>query len=163
MVSGHERQGFARKMVDGTAVLGLFCIVVMMIWITGDVIANFFHSSLPDTTAWVEILNVIGFALPLAYVAMNRSHVTVQLFTAGDRVKRLRDIFGLILTFLFTGLLGWQLSIQAWRSTAALESAVLEYRVFWYPAKIALALGFMSSAIIVLFQLINALRRDKEG
>jgi TRAP-type C4-dicarboxylate transport system permease small subunit len=163
MVSEHEKQGFTRNIIDGSAVLGLFCIVVMMIWMTGDVIASFFHSSLPDTAAWTEVLNVIGFALPLAYVAMTKTHITVELFTGGGRVGRLRDIFGMILTFLFTGLLGWQLSIQAWRSTAVLESAVLEYRIFWYPAKIALALGFVSSAIIVLIQLIDALRRKEEG
>jgi len=159
MISKYEKQGFTRKVIDGSAVLGLLCIVVMMIVMTGDVIANAFHAGVPDISAWVEILNVIGFALPLAYVAMNKSHITVELFTVHGKIKRVRDIFALIMTFLFTGLLGWQLSIQAWRSTAALESAVLQYRVFWYPAKIALALGFVSSAIIVLIQLSNALRK----
>jgi TRAP-type mannitol/chloroaromatic compound transport system permease small subunit len=162
MTSGHEGQRYIRKVIVGSAVTGWIVIVVMMIWVTGDVIAQIFGSSLPDTVNWVEILNVIGFTLPLAYVTMKKSHITVELFTAHGRIKRLRDIFALILTFLFTGLVAWQLSGLAWRSTLMLESQNLTMRVYWFPAKIALALGFLGSAVIMLVHLIAALRGKKE-
>jgi hypothetical protein len=162
MTSGHEGQRYIRKMVEGLAVTGWIVIVVMMIWVTGDVTAQIFGSSFPDTVNWVEILNVIGFTLPLAYVTMTKGHITVGLFTARGSVKRLKDIFALILTFLFTGLVGWQLTTLAWRSTWMLESQHLTMRVYWFPAKIALALGFLGSAIIMLVHLITALRGKKE-
>jgi TRAP-type C4-dicarboxylate transport system permease small subunit len=131
----------------------------MMVWVTGDVVAQLFGSSLPETTNYTEILNVIGFTLPLAYVTMIKGHIVVDLFTLRGRAKRVKNIIGLVLVFLFMALVAWQLSIQAWRSTRILEFEQLSIKIYWFPAKIALALSFIGSAIVVMFQLISELRR----
>src|SRR3990172_5169500 len=145
MASEPEGPRYIRNILGGSAVAGWVVIVVMMVWVTGDVIAQVFGSSLPETVNWTEILNVIGLTLPLAYVTMMKVHITVDLFTWRGRAKRVKDIFGLILVFLFTALVAWQLSILAWRSTRILEFEQLSIKIYWFPAKIALALGFIGS------------------
>jgi len=135
--------------------------VVMMIWVTGDVIAQLFNSSFPDTTNWIEVLNVIAFCLPLAYVTMIKAHITVDLIKVRGKAKEVKDIFVLILTFAFTAFVAWQLTTLAWRSTLRLEAEQLTIKVYWFPAKIALAVAFIGSAIILLAQLIGKFRGRK--
>jgi TRAP-type C4-dicarboxylate transport system permease small subunit len=161
MASEPKGRGSARKILEGSAVAGWVVLVVMMVWVTADVVAQVFGSSLPETVNWTEILNVIGLSLPLAYVTMTKGHIVVDLFTLRGRAKRVKDIFGLILVFLFTALVAWQLGSYAWRSTRILEFEQLAIKIYWFPAKIALALGFIGSAIVALFQLIGELRRKK--
>lgn len=158
MVSEPKGRRYIQRILEGSAVAGWAVIVLMMVWITGDVVAQLFGFSLPETINWTEILNVICLSLPLAYVTMKRGHIVVELLTIRGRAKRVRDIIGLVLVFLFTALVAWQLSIYAWRSTRMLEFEQLVIKIYWFPAKIALALGFIGSAVIVMFQLIGELR-----
>lgn len=163
MVSEPEGRGYIQKILEGSAVAGWVAIVVMMVLGTADVVAQVFGSSIPATLNWTEILNVIGLSLPLAYVTMKKAHIAVELFTMRGRAKRVKDIIGLILVFLFMALLAWQLSIQAWQSTLLWEFDLVIIKIYWFPAKIALALGFIGSAIVIMFQLVGELRRRKEG
>jgi len=161
MVSEPKGPRYIQRVLEGSAVAGWIVIMVMMVWVTGDVVAQLFGSSLPATVQWTEILNVMGFILPLAYVTMIKAHIVVNLFTLRGRAKRVKDIIGLVLVFLFTALVAWQLSILAWRSTRILEFEQLTIKIYWFPAKIALALGFVGSAIVVMFQLIGELGSRK--
>ena len=161
MASEPKGRRYIQRILEGSAVAGWAVIVLMMVWITGDVVAQLFGFSLPETINWTEILNVICLSLPLAYVTMKRGHIVVELLTIRGRAKRVRDIIGLVLVFLFTALVAWQLSIYAWRSTRMLEFEQLVMKIYWFPAKIALALGFIGSAVIVMFQLIGELRIRK--
>jgi len=161
MASEPKGRRYIQRILEGSAVAGWAVIVLMMVWITGDVVAQLFGFSLPETINWTEILNVICLSLPLAYVTMKRGHIVVELLTIRGRAKRVRDIIGLVLVFLFTALVAWQLSIYAWRSTRMLEFEQLVIKIYWFPAKIALALGFIGSAVIVMFQLIGELRIRK--
>jgi len=162
MASEPKGRRYIQRILEGSAVAGWAVIVLMMVWITGDVVAQLFGFSLPETINWTEILNVICLSLPLAYVTMKRGHIVVELLTIRGRAKRVRDIIGLVLVFLFTALVAWQLSIYAWRSTRMLEFEQLVIKIYWFPAKIALALGFIGSAVIVMFQLIGELRIRKQ-
>jgi TRAP-type C4-dicarboxylate transport system permease small subunit len=161
MASEPKGRRFIQRILEASAVAGWAVIVIMMVWVTGDVVAQLFGSSLPETINWTEILNVVGLSLPLAYVTMKKAHIVVDLFTLRGKAKRVKDIIGLVLVFLFTALVAWQQSIYAWRSTRMLEFEQLAIKIYWFPAKIALALGFIGSAIIVLFQLIGELRTRK--
>jgi TRAP-type mannitol/chloroaromatic compound transport system permease small subunit len=150
---------YVQKILEASAVAAWLILLVMMVWVTADVVAQALGSSLPDTIAWTEIFNVIGLSLPLAYVTMKKAHIVVDLFTLRGRAKRIRDIFGLVLVFLFTTLVAWQLSKHAWRSIRLWEFEQLTIKIYWFPAKIALALGFIGSAIVVALQFIAELRR----
>ena len=162
MVSEPEGRGYAQKILEGSAVAGWAAIVIMMVLGTADVVAQVFGSSIPASVNWTEIFNVIGLSLPLPYVTMKKAHIVVELFTIRGRAKRVKDIIGLILVFLFMALLAWQLSIQAWQSTLQGEFDLVIIKIYWFPAKIALALGFIGSAIVIMFQIIGELRRQKQ-
>ena len=155
---GFALERYIRKIIKGLAVGGWIFILIMMIWITADVIAPIFHFFVPETINWIEVLNVIAFSLPLTYVTMTKAHITVDLIPiTNKRAKHLREIFVLILMLLFTGVVAWQTSLLAWRSTLMLESQSLIIKVYWFPAKLALALSFLLSSIILLAQLITTL------
>ena len=154
---------YIQKILEGSAVAGWVVLVIMMVWGTADVVAQLFGYSVPATVAWTEIFNVIALGLPLAYVTSIKAHINVELFNMRGKTKRVSDVSVLILIFLFMSLLAWQLSIQAWRSVRLWEFDQVIIKIYWFPAKIALALGFIGSAIVVLFQIIGELLRRKEG
>ncbi len=154
----HNGRPYIRKTLEATAMIGCAVIVVMMVWGTADVIAQLFHSSIPATVPWTEILNVIAVILPLAYVTYLRAHVDTELFNFPGKTKRVINVFVSIMIFLFMSLLAWQLSKQAWKSVRIWEFDHLIIKIYWFPAKIVLALSFLGSAIISMFQMINELR-----
>jgi TRAP-type C4-dicarboxylate transport system permease small subunit len=150
-------QLYIEKIINGSAVAGWLVIIVMMLWGTGDVILQLFRHSLPATYAWTEILNVVAVSLPLAYVASKKGHIVITLLTrrfVGKR-KHLIDVIVLALTFVFSAFLAWQLSVQAWHSLMIWEFDQVTIKIYWFPAKIALGLGFIGTAIIVAFQIIG--------
>jgi len=159
----YKGERYIQKILKGSAVAGWVALVVMMVWGTADVVAVLLGHSIPATVAWTEIFNVIGLALPLAYVTSIKGHINVELFKMRGKIKRVSDCIVLILVFLFMSLLAWQLSRQAWRSVSIWEFDQIAIKIYWFPAKIALALGFIGSAIVVLFQIIGELLRRKEG
>jgi TRAP-type C4-dicarboxylate transport system permease small subunit len=159
----HRAQRYIEKILEGSAVAGWAVIVLMMVWGTADVVGQVFHYSIPATVPWTEVLNVIAVILPLAYVTYLRNHVTAELFNIRGKAKRVLDIFILILIFLFMSVLAWQLSVQAWKSIRVWEFDQVIIKIYWFPAKIVLALGFIGSAIVTMCQIIGELLRWKEG
>jgi TRAP-type C4-dicarboxylate transport system permease small subunit len=150
-------QLYVEKIINGSAVAGWLVVIVMMLWGAGDVILQLFRHSLPATYAWTEVLNVIAVSLPLAYVASKKGHIVITLLTrrfVGKR-KHLIDIVVLTLIFVFSAFLAWQLSIQAWQSLKIWEFDQVIIKIYWFPAKIALALGFIGTAVVVMFQIIG--------
>jgi TRAP-type C4-dicarboxylate transport system permease small subunit len=159
-VSQNKAKAFIDEILRGSAFAGWIVVIVMMLWGTGDVIFQIFGSSLPATYEWTEVLNVIAITIPLAYVARKKSHIIITLFAQRltGRKKNLANILSLTLVFLFSGLLAWQLIIQACYSVQMWEFDQLTIKVYWFPAKIALALGFTGTAIVVLWQIISEIR-----
>jgi TRAP-type C4-dicarboxylate transport system permease small subunit len=151
---------YVEKTLNGSAIFGWLVIVIMMLWITSEVIANLLNMSIPGTYSWAEVLNVIAISIPLAYVTSQGAHIVITLLTARltGRGKIWAEIISLICVVIFTGFLSWVLSIQAWRSLRAWEFEMGLIKVFWFPSKIALALGFIGSTLVTIFQLVAALR-----
>ena len=156
----NKAKAYIDKTLSGSAFFGWLVVIVMMLWGAGDVIFQIFGSSLPATYEWTEVLNVIAITIPLAYVARKKSHITITLFAQRltGRKKNLANILSLTLVFLFSGLLAWQLIIQAYYSVQMWEFDQLTIKVYWFPAKIALALGFTGTALVVLWQIITEIQ-----
>ena len=156
----NKAKAYIDKTLSGSAFFGWLVVIVMMLWGAGDVIFQIFGSSLPATYEWTEVLNVIAITIPLAYVARKKSHITITLFAQRltGRKKYLANILSLTLVFLFSGLLAWQLIIQAYYSVQMWEFDQLTIKVYWFPAKIALALGFTGTALVVLWQIITEIQ-----
>ena len=155
-------QSYIEKMLKATALLGCATAFIMMFWGAFDVILYVCGYSIPATVAWTEVLNTVALSLPLIYVTWKQTHINVDLVVnkLSGNVRFLNEIGTLIVVFLFTGLLAWQLTIRAWNSVTAWEFDQVTINVYWFPGRIALALGFLGSALIVLSQIISKVRRQ---
>ncbi|MFC1534308.1 TRAP transporter small permease subunit [Thermodesulfobacteriota bacterium] len=107
-----------------------------------------------------EVLNVMAVTLPLAYATYGRVHISIDLVTGRltGRAKKVSNYIVMVMTFLFMSTLSWQLSIQAWRSVKMWEFDQLAIKIYYFPAKIALALAFIVASLVVLFQIVGELR-----
>lgn len=161
----NKAKAFLDETLRGSAFVGWLVVIIMMLWGAGDIILQIFGHSLPATYEWTEVLNVIAITIPLAYVASKRSHVTITLFTQRltGRKRNLANILSLTLVFLFSGLLAWQLIMQALYSVRMWEFDQLTIKVYWFPAKIALALGFSGTTLVVFWQIVTEIRNWIHG
>jgi len=163
MISGFRPrlQSCIQKTLEATAILGCVTIFIMMFWGAFDVILQSLGYSIPATNAWTEILNVIALSLPLTYVTRKESHLNITLLTdkMSGRTKYLTETGALLIVLLFSALLAWQLSIRAWRSLEAWEFDQISINVYWFPGRIALALGYIGTTLVVMSQIISKLWR----
>lgn len=146
-----------KKILEALTLGGWVALMVMMLWGAGDVILQIFGYSLPATVPWTEVLSVIALMLPLAYVTGEKAHINVDLLTErlNAKGKRLANMVSLIFVFLFSALMAWQQSIQAWESLKLWERDFAIITIYWFPGKIALALGFIGTSLITAFQIID--------
>lgn len=151
---------FVEKISAGLTLMAFVVILVVMLWNTIDVILWSFGSFIPATVPWTEVLNVVVVMLPLAYATSKRSHISLDLITSRlpARAKRVTDLIIMLIMFLFMVMFSWRLSIQAWRSVKMWEFDHVFIKIYYFPSKIALALAFIISALVLLFQIIDECR-----
>jgi len=147
------------KVARVLAYLGFIVLVIMAIWILIDVFSGIFRWGFPGMVDWVEVLNVICIALPLPFMTIRRKHIYMTLIQKhlSARQQRILDIITFIIVFLFAALVAWRVSIEALYSLKCWESNDVGIRVYWFPGKIGLALGFITMALAVLGQIISAI------
>jgi TRAP-type C4-dicarboxylate transport system permease small subunit len=137
----------------------------MAMWIVVDVFSGIFRWGLPGMVDWVEVLNVICVALPLPYVTLRKGHISMTLIEhrLSNRGKHVADLMILTGIFLFSAVMAWRLSIEACYSLKMWERNDVGLVVYWFPAKIGLAFGFIMTSLVVIIQLIGAVSRKREG
>jgi TRAP-type C4-dicarboxylate transport system permease small subunit len=147
------------------AVLGFIVLTIMALWIVIDVFSGIFRWGLPGMVDWVEVLNVICIALPLPYVTLRRGHISMTLIEQrlSKRGKHVSDLIILTGIFLFSAVMAWRLSIEAWYSLKMWERNDVGLVVYWFPAKIGLALGFIMMTVVVIIQFIGAVSKNRGG
>lgn len=143
------------------AVVGFSVLALMAIWILVDIFSGIFGLGLPGMVDWVEVLNVICIALPLPYVTLHRKHICMDLigrqFTG--RKKRIQEIVIPIIVLFYSSILSWRLSVEALYSLKSWESVDVGMTVYWFPGKIALALGFITMSLVLILQIVMAFSR----
>lgn len=147
------------------AILGFIVLAMMAIWILIDVCSGIFNWGLPGMVDWVEVLNVICIALPLSYVTLQGRHISMSVIHdhLSDRGKHVLEIIVLIGMFLYSALLAWRVSVEGWYSLKMWERNDVGMIVYWFPAKIGLAFGFIMMTLAVVIQLIGAVSRKRGG
>ena len=148
------------KAAKGLAIAGFIVLTGMAIWIVIDVFSGIFGWGLPGMVDWVEVLNVICIALPLSYVTLQGRHISMTLIqehlsAKGNYVLNLAVLIGM---FLFSAVVAWRLSIEALYSLKMWERSEVGMIVYWFPAKIALAFGFIMMTLAIVIQFINTVR-----
>jgi TRAP-type C4-dicarboxylate transport system permease small subunit len=136
-----------------TVAISFASLLLMMLWGAADVVFIQFGYPLPGTIHYTEVLNVIALFLPLAYVTRKKAHIVVDLIRYKGRAKRITDFLADLSIFVFSGFLAWQLGIRAWESVRIGEFDMIGIKVYLFPAKIALAIGALGSAIVALIYL----------
>jgi TRAP-type C4-dicarboxylate transport system permease small subunit len=143
--------------------LGFIVLAMMAIWILIDVCSGIFSWGLPGMVDWVEVLNVICIALPLSYVTLQGRHISMTLIEEhlSDKGKHVLELVILVGMFLYSALLAWRVSIEAWYSLKMWERNDVGMIVYWFPAKIGLAFGFIMMALAVMVQFIGAVSKPR--
>ena len=155
---------FGLKTARGLAVAGFIVLTTMAIWIVIDVFSGIFGWGLPGMVDWVEVLNVICIALPLPYVTLQGKHIRMTLIHEhlSAKGKHVLDLTVLVGMFLFSALVAWRLSIEALYSLKMWERSEVGMIVYWFPAKIGLALGFIMMTLAIVIQFIGAVSNRGE-
>lgn len=147
------------------AVLGFIVLAMMAFWILIDVCSGIFSWGLPGMVDWVEVLNVICIVLPLSYVTLQGRHISMTLIGEhlSDKGKHVLDLTVLVGMFLYSALLAWRVSIEAWYSLKMWERNDVGMIVYWFPAKIGLAFGFIMMTLAVMIKFIGAVSKKRGG
>lgn len=147
----------------GLAVLGFIVLAMMAFWILIDVCSGIFSWGLPGMVDWVEVLNVICIALPLSYVTLQRRHISMTLIHEhlSDKGKHVLELVILVGMFLYSALLAWRVSIEALYSLKMWERNDVGMIVYWFPAKIGLAFGFIMMTLAIIIQFIGAVGENR--
>lgn len=147
------------------AVLGFIVLAMMAFWILIDVCSGIFSWGLPGMVDWVEVLNVICIALPLSYVTLQGRHISMSVIHdhLSDKGKHVLNMIVLVGMFLYSALLAWRVSIEAWYSLKMWERNDVGMIVYWFPAKIGLAVGFIMMTLAIIIQFIGAVSKKRGG
>lgn len=156
-----HRSAFVEKIWLTLVVVSFAALVLLMFWMTADVILVLFGHPIPGTINYTEILNVVILFLPLAYVTARRSHIVVDVIQYRGKAKRITDFIADCSVFLYSVIFSWQLGVKAWRSTSSGEFEMVGIKIFVFPAKIALAIGAVGSALAALFLIMDHFMGEK--
>jgi len=145
------------------AVLGFIVLAMMAFWILIDVCSGIFGWGLPGMVDWVEVLNVICIALPLSYVTLQERHISMTLIHEhlSDKGKHVVELVILVGMFMYSALLAWRVSVEALYSLKMWERNDVGMIVYWFPAKIGLAFGFIMMTLTVIIQFIGAVSKKR--
>lgn len=155
--------GFNEKIWLTLVIISFAALVLLMLWMTADVILVLFGHPIPGTINYTEILNVVILFLPLAYVTARRSHIVVDIIQYKGKARQISDLVADCSVFLYSVLFGWQLGIKAWSSVRTGEFDMIGIKVFVFPAKIALAVGALTSALAALFLILERFAGEKHA
>jgi len=155
--------GFIEKISLSLVIISFTALALLMLWMTADVILVLFGYPIPGTINYTEILNVIILFLPLAYVTARRSHIVVDVIQYKGNAKRISDFIADCAVFLYSVVFSWQLGVKAWRSISSGEFEMVGIKIFVFPAKIALAIGAVGSALAALFLIMDHFMGEKRA
>jgi TRAP-type C4-dicarboxylate transport system permease small subunit len=153
--------------VEGLVYVAFTALMIMMLIGVWGTIANWIGLSAPGVMEWSEILNVILICLPMTYVTLQRRHIEIDLVTTflKPRSKRILYIATLFPFLFFSTLIAWRLIPQALESLSTMEKMDISgnMAVWWWPGKLAVAIGFIGMALANLYMLISELFKKTDA
>jgi len=138
--------------------------VVMMLIVVGNIVSRFVGKPIFGTYDYVCFIAVIMVALALAYCAVQRGHISVELVVA-RLPQRAQGIIGSITGILSLGIFGlitWQCVVLAndmWRLGETTMTALLPF----YPYIYVTAFGCALLCLVILGDLIKSLVKAVKG
>ncbi len=154
----------ARQLMRLLFLMGAVAVVLMMLHIGVDVVSRALLGR--PTIGMVETVThyymIAVCFLPLAFVQIERAHLTVDSFTMaiGPRPLRLVIVFSLLVAAGITGLLTWHSYISALHKTQTGEYADLSVVDFpLWPARWLLVAGYGATFVTLCLQIALVIAR----
>lgn len=131
-------------------------VMLMMMFITIDVVCRKLSISFPGIYETVQILTVAVVFLGIAYVQKVKGHIFIEVATTKLplKVQRGLDFLGYVIGVFICGVITWQSVVVAWESIAILEYAAGVIRIPVWPAKLIVAVGFLFMTTRLLFDML---------
>lgn len=155
---------WVQKPINALTMVAGLIVLLMMLQIVADVAGRMiFNHPIDGTTEIVSgyyMVAVIFF--PLAYVAHNDGHITVELFTRHLPERRLAGLEAVIgvVCLLFTIWFAWESVSTAWLSTQHNEQwETSQGLVTIWPSRWFLPIGLGMMGIYILLRLIADIRK----
>jgi TRAP-type C4-dicarboxylate transport system permease small subunit len=140
--------------VDLCALLAGLAAVAMMLHVTADVAGRtLFNRPLKGTIEYVSFYDMVALSfLPLGWIARERGHIIVELFTGWmrDGPKRLLDAAVGAVTLVWCAIFAWKALEIALKKTAIHEAREtgVGFLQIW-PSRYVVVLGFALMALCV--------------
>ena len=142
-------------------------IILLMLLATAGAIGRKLGHPVPDVLEACETIMFASVFLGMAYVALNRGHINVTIFTQRlpPRVQTIMDACVLLMAAIIFGLLTYSSALLAWRWFLIREVRLAEFPWPVWPFRILFVVGIGFIALQLIFTallLINeALGRDR--
>lgn len=147
--------------------LGSAGIVVMMFLVCGDIIGRYILRT-PIVGAYEinEFLMAGIIFIGFAYSQAQKAHLSIDLLFGRlpQATQYFLNIFNLVVTFLFYGLIAWRGVVGSWEAYALDDKTAGLVRIPYWPAKAVIPLGaalLCSQIILDLVETVRARRVKK--
>jgi len=150
-----------KKLPSYFAWSGVAALLFMLVWSTADVIGNFIGNPIEGTIEWIEVVMVFVIMFPLIYTQSVKRHVMTDVISRRFKGRTGQGIyiFGLLIQLLFMGIVAYGASVTAARSIAIWENMYVTTNVYFWPGKLAAAIGTIGASIVLLVHIATAFRR----
>jgi TRAP-type C4-dicarboxylate transport system permease small subunit len=131
-------------------------IIAMMLLIVANIIGRFFGLSIFGTYDFAGFINALLVGFALAYCAINKGHIQVELVMSHfpEKVQAIVGIIIGILNFGMIGIIAWQCFLLATDKLIGGEVSMTAL-VPYYPYIYAIAIGFVLFNLVVLEEIIE--------
>ena len=151
-------------MSKGAGIVSFAVLLLMMLLGVVNVVTDFLKHPIPGAVEYSKVLMVFVIFLALIWVTNQQAHITVTVvdrYLRDERITKWRDLSILVLEALFFGIMAWRLSINAVYSVQQWEYMEVIIKVYWFPAKIAAAVGCIVTTIVLIFQIVQSVARAR--
>jgi len=159
----HKVHHHLERTIDGVSRIvntaGVSVLLVMMALITTDVILRYvFNSPLRGVYEIVEVILVIVVSFGMAYTAMQKGMVAVEVLVERypPRVRVIIDIFNSLAGLALFSLISWKTAEQAMTYRAAGETTYVSGLPL-YPFVLVVSFGAALLSLVLFIQLLESI------
>lgn len=148
---------YAKKIAQGGGLISFILLSIMMLMGVANVVADLIGHPLPAIAEMTECLMVGVVFFAIIWVTYENAHISMSLL---DKYWKgwpawAVDLFGLMLKLFIFAIMAWRLSINAIYSIKQWEYVDVIIKIYWWPSKLAAAIGCFLTAIVVFFQILE--------
>ena len=142
----------------GLNVVGIAAVGVLMLLITSDVLGRaLFNSPIPGTTSISEYVLVIAVFCSVAYCAISKSHVNIELFLARfpERVQAAIHSATSMLGLGVLSLAVWRSVLMVAHSWSRVETSGDQLDLAVWPFRIVVVIGITMFCLVLITEIVH--------